>query len=285
MQRCGGGLPAGRAAGFASRMTLSIMSLIPKSLKFTSLPALALAAFGRKVRKLTGVSLFKRVPVSFGDARMYLTPQAGDGFTFWSEIFDMNPYSTLFGKSQGADLLIDCGGNTGAVTCSVLCRNPSIRSLTFEPNPPTFERLTNNCRLNGLSERATLKHCAVGSEPGEVTIEVDPNNSMAVVQGSSYGTKGNGVKHVMPITTIDAAVAELKPQPQRIVMKVDIEGFEVEALKGAAETLKKVTHFVAECHSDALVAGCREILERAGFTCEVKTFPIGYPILYGNKEV
>ncbi len=261
------------------------MSLIPKSVKLSSWPALAVAAIGRKVRKLTGLRLFKRVPISFGDAKMYLTPDAGDGLTFWAEIFDMNPYSTLFAKSQGADLLIDCGGNTGAVTCSVLCRNKTIKSLTFEPNPPTFERLTNNCALNGLQDRAKLLHCAVGSAPGSVTIEVDPHNSMAVVQGSAYATKGNGVKHEMPITTIDAAMSELGWSPARIVMKVDIEGFEIEALKGAAGTLKKVTHFVAECHSDSLLAGCREILEAAGFTCEAKTFPIGYPILYGDKPV
>src|SRR5690349_2437476 len=132
------------------------MSRIPKSLTLASLPALALAAVGRKVKKLTGLRLFKRVPVSFGGARMYLTPEASDGFTFWAEMFDLDPYPTLFAKCEGADLLIDCGGNTGAVTCAVLCHNRTIRALAFEPNPPTFSRMEANCALNGLTARAAL---------------------------------------------------------------------------------------------------------------------------------
>ena len=71
------------------------MSLIPKSLRLTSLPAFAVAGLGRKLFKLTGARLYKRIPVSFGDAKMYITPEGSDGFTFWTEIFDMNGHFKL----------------------------------------------------------------------------------------------------------------------------------------------------------------------------------------------
>lgn len=258
------------------------MSLIPKSLSKTSLPALGLAAVGRKLKKLTGLRLFRRVPVSFGGVRMYLTPEGSDGFTFWAEMFDLNPYPTLTEKCAGADLLIDCGGNTGAVTCAVLCKNRSLRAIAFEPNPPTFARMEANCALNGLTDRVTLLQKAVGAMTGVVALEVDPQNSMAVIEGSAMGG-GAGEKLEMPITTVDAAVAELTPQPQRIVMKIDVEGFEVEVLKGCAETLRRTNHVVAECHSESLLAECRALLESAGFRCESKALEKGFFGLYADR--
>lgn len=260
------------------------MSRIPKSLTLASLPALALAAAGRKIRKLTGLRIFKRVPVSFGGTRMYLTPEASDGFTFWAEMFDLNPYPTLPEAVKGADLFIDCGGNTGAVTCALLRANPGVRALVFEPNPPTFERLQANCELNGLKDRAALRQFAVGAASGVITIEVDPKNSMAVVAGSAFGSGGAVEKMEMPITTVDDAVAGLGGKTDRIVMKIDVEGFETEVLRGAGETLKKCTHVVAECHSEALLTECRTILTDAGFRCESKALEKGFWGLYADRS-
>jgi FkbM family methyltransferase len=256
---------------------------IPKSLTVASLPALVFAVVGRKIRKLTGIRLFKRVPVSFKGTRMYLTPEASDGFTFWAEMFDLNPYPTLFAKSENADLFIDCGGNTGAVTCALLCRNPSVRALAFEPYPPTFQRMVANCALNRLTSRVTLSPCAVGAEPGVITIEVDPNNSMAVVEGSAFRSEGATAKQESSITTVDIAVAALGWEPKRIVMKIDVEGFEVEVLKGSGQTLEKTTHVVAECHSDELLAACRDILEAAGFRCVSEALQKGFWGLYADR--
>jgi len=258
------------------------MSRIPQSLSKTSLPALVLAAVGRKLKKLTGLRLFKRVPVSFGGVRMYLTPEGGDGLTFWAEMFDLNPYPTLETKCAGADLFIDCGGNTGAVTCAVLSRHRGLRGIAFEPNPPTFARMEANCALNGLTERVTLLQKAVGAVTGTVALEIDPENSMAVIEGSTMGG-GAGRRLEMPITTVDAAVAALQPPPQRIVMKIDVEGFETEVLKGCRETLLRTSHVVAECHSEALLAECRALLEGAGFRCESKALEKGFFGLYADR--
>jgi FkbM family methyltransferase len=252
------------------------MSRIPKSLTRASLPALAFAALGRKVKQCTGLRLFDRVAVSFGESRMYLTPEASDGFTFWAEMFDLNPYPTLLSKCEGADLLIDCGGNTGAVTCAVLCRNKTIRALTFEPNPPTFARLEANCALNELMPRVTLLPQAVGAKAGVVAIEVDPQNSMAVIESSAFGSGRAAAKLEIPLTTVDAAVARMDWRPRRIVMKIDVEGFEVEVLGGAGETLQQTSHVVAECHSEELLASCLGILEAAGFRCESRTLQKGF---------
>ncbi len=275
MQRCRGGIRAGG-------VILYSMSRIPKSLSMSSLPALALAAAGRKLKKLTGLRLFKRVPVSFGGVRMYLTPEGSDGFTFWAEMFDLNPYPTLAVKCEGADLLIDCGGNTGAVTCAVLCRHRGLRAIAFEPNPPTFSRMQANCALNGLSDRVTLLQKAVGATTGMVALEIDPANSMAVIEGSAMGG-GAGERLEMPITTVDAAVAGSQPPPQRIVMKIDVEGFEVEVLKGCTETLRRTSHVVLECHSESLLAECRALLKGAGFHCESKALEKGFFGLYADR--
>lgn len=259
------------------------MSLIPKSLNLTSYPALLLAGLGRKIWRATGIRCFRRLPISFGGVKMGLTPEAADGFRFWAEMFDDQPYPELISECASADLLIDCGGNTGAVTCGVLSKHPNLRALTFEPNPPTFQRLEANCRLNGLSSRVTLMRMAAGSSVGTVAMESDPANSMAVAGLAASGAARSEFTVDFPLTTVDAAVAELTPQPGRIVMKIDVEGFEVEVLRGAGATLQRTSHVAAECHSESLLEECRGILLAAGFACESKVLSKGYWGLYGKR--
>ncbi len=72
---------------------------------------------------------------------------------------------------------------------------------------------------------------AAGPQPGEMTIEVHT----APVLSSSKGVGGQ--PRTVPVTTVDAAVASAPAGP--VVLKVDVEGAELEAIAGAADTLAR----------------------------------------------
>ena len=67
----------------------------------------------------------------------------------------------------------------------------------------------------------------------------------------------------MQTVTIDKLSSSLNTR--FAVLKIDVENAEVEALKGAKETLKHVKDVVIEYHSDSLKRECEQILERNGF--------------------
>lgn len=95
------------------------------------------------------------------------------------------------------------------------------RVFAFEPNPISFECLKRNmaefnhveCINAGLSDRA-----------GEMEMDNAPNI------GASYLRPGSGVK-TMALDSLELAALDF--------MKIDIEGLEVRALLGAANTIRR----------------------------------------------
>ena len=54
------------------------------------------------------------------------------------------------------------------------------------------------------------------------------------------------------------------------ILKIDIEGYEAEALLGAARTLNKTKRVVMEYHSDELREKCLKLLAKSGFKSHEK---------------
>jgi FkbM family methyltransferase len=80
---------------------------------------------------------------------------------------------------------------------------------------------------------------AAGAEEGTLSFGVDPGLS-----GSSFFLKSKNIREV-PVTTIDALVNEhslIGP----MLMKLDVQGFELEALKGGQEALQNTEIVIVE---------------------------------------
>jgi FkbM family methyltransferase len=260
-------------------MSNSILSVV----KFSSWPVLALLWLSRAVKKVAGCTLVQGVAVRVGSARMRLTAEGGDGLTFWKEIAAENPYAALE-KSTGVALLIDAGANTGAVTCQLLMRHPQWRGLALEPHPVTFQRLKTNVELNGLGGRVQCEPCAAGAASGTCEIELASDQSMATVKGSTFGSAAGKVQVVQtPVRTVDELVASQNFSGD-LLLKIDVEGWEVEVLKGCARTLALVKYASVECHTLALLDTCREILRSAGLKTTESTFPNGLWILNAERS-
>ena len=129
------------------------------------------------------------------------------------------------------DTFIDVGANVGIYSLLAGRAAPQGQVLAFEPNPIAVERMRKNLRLNGL-ENVVLRATAVGSRAGPATLTagLGPGDHIALGQSSDIVTID------VSMTTLDAAVDRTAPVS---LIKIDVEGFEVEVLKGATDLLMR----------------------------------------------
>lgn len=131
----------------------------------------------------------------------------------------------LFDRVRDGDVIYDIGAHGGVYTITLMRRFPSARIISFEPQP---EDLIGNLKLNGLPTDG-VQAVAVGAEAGTVRMTTGERSSNHV------SAKGD---RAVPIVRIDDYVAE-KGLPAPNWIKIDIEGLELPALKGAEGLIRR----------------------------------------------
>lgn len=145
----------------------------------------------------------------------------------------------------------DVGANAGFY--SLLASKRGARAYAFEPLPENLRFLNEHVRLNAAN--VVVVEAAVGREAGEAKFAISESRAQGAL--SSEGTL------LVKVVSLDGFIAAGHPAPD--VIKMDIEGGEVEALRGMGETLaRKPTIFLAT-HSERIHEECLAILEAAGY--------------------
>jgi len=157
-------------------------------------------------------------------------------------------------------IAIDIGGHIGLFSAELAGRG--FREIhTFEPTPPTFERLERNI-LRSPTTRGIVKlnPMAVGAIDGFVSLTGEPESPATNhVRLESEGPGSS--EFAVPITTLDSYCAE--EQIKHIeFLKIDTEGFEPYVLAGARSTLQKIR---VPC---ILLEVCPDLLQRAGTSAD-----------------
>ena len=143
------------------------------------------------------------------------------------EFYDMGFLIHLINKD---DLFIDIGANLGSYSqlASGLCK---CKSIAFEPVPTTFKRLSENIKINHLIAKVQLRNIALNNEKRDkILFSIDKGPCNSIVD-SSY----QGKKKLVEVSSLDIECGLLDP----VLLKIDVEGFEENILKGALKTLMK----------------------------------------------
>jgi FkbM family methyltransferase len=140
--------------------------------------------------------------------------------------------------SQARPRLVDIGSNLGIMSLGVLLRNPRARLVAVDPNPRVHRLLQKSLRYNGLSDRARLVTAAVA--PANTSVRFD-------FAGSVLGhvtTTGTDV----PAVTVAQLLREI-PAGESLLIKVDVEGFELSLLPDLVEAARaRQAMIVVELH-------------------------------------
>ena len=128
------------------------------------------------------------------------------------------------------DHFVDCGANVGLWSLVAAGRvGASGRVTAFEPNPSAYQRLMQNIAASGpVGDHVTAINVAVAAEPGEVLFETGSHHNLGhIVSKASAGSIS------VPAVSLDDTLSDA---PIR-ALKLDIEGGEAAALRGAARIL------------------------------------------------
>ena len=152
----------------------------------------------------------------------------------------LNRHLTNFvhGFLQPGDAFIDGGGNIGQFTLLAASRvGPSGRVLVYEPNPVIAPRLELSCRLNQYSW-VTVRQVALGSQSGQVSFYVAENSQLSSLFEFPHRL-GPYQEDRCEMVRLDDELAGSDFQAgQLALVKLDLEGGELEALRGMDTLLK-----------------------------------------------
>jgi FkbM family methyltransferase len=135
------------------------------------------------------------------------------------------------------DVFIDVGANIGYFSMLAAQRQPS-QVLAVEPVGRTFDVLARNVRHNGLGGVIHPLNVALGSHASTVRL-VSTRGPKNHVEYAVGGNDRDLEKVEASLTTLDSLLKS-PGSPARVdFIKVDIEGYEYEFLKGARETIAR----------------------------------------------
>ena len=142
------------------------------------------------------------------------------------------------------DVVIDIGANIGWY--SVLLERmspPGVDLFSFEPDPLNFEMLNDNLRMN-QSTKVQPQQKALAAEAGVMQLHQHDNNNLG---RHSLLALQDGPTIDVETTTLDAfwEQQQLGERTPRFI-KIDIEGYELHALRGAAKTLARCPTVLCE---------------------------------------
>jgi FkbM family methyltransferase len=171
----------------------------------------------------------------------------GDGY--WSKLLNRSfsyedELELLFRDSIGVDYtLIDCGANFGY--WSVLVSSApygSHKAIAIEPSSQNFAKLRKNAEING--NRFEVMKCAIGAARGTARLSGTKHEAFSIA-----GVGGGGEQ--VPVIALDNLLDDGKvSRDGKYLIKLDVEGVEIEALKGSTRLLQADSVVLCEEHGN-----------------------------------
>jgi FkbM family methyltransferase len=149
-------------------------------------------------------------------------------FVLYYRIHDFEEMSFIRAYLRRGDLFVDVGANI-AVYSLWASETEGVDVLAFEPSSVTHGRALENVELNGLTDRIRVVRKAVGSKGGLVRLTTGLDAVNQVIDGDE--TDSEAVEQ----TTLDHELGHRVPA----IVKVDVEGKELEVLRGGQETISR----------------------------------------------
>jgi len=169
----------------------------------------------------------------------------GDGY--WSKLLNRTYHyedelELLFLGTIDVDYtFIDGGANYGY--WSVLVSSAPYgahKAIAIEPSSANFSKLANNAKING--GRFEAMKCAIGASRGTAYLTGTKHEALSIAGGNAGGEQ-------VPVLALDDLIDDGKIAASgKYLIKLDVEGVEIEAIKGGTRLLAADSMILCEEH-------------------------------------
>ena len=199
---------------------------------------------------------------------------------FVSREEDVRPHLVL----NENETFVDVGANIGSYSLNIAkeYREKGVEVVAIEAHPENFKALDRNIKCNGFTNVKIINK-AVSDHEGVVNLYersfdgIRAGSEVYSLFDTFMRNLPNGKTLQVECDTLDNILAGSKVD----VMKIDVEGAEVLALKGATNVLKDLRKIIVEIHGDNF-GNVNEILERSNFVLEC--YEEAQPHIIGSKR-
>ena len=181
---------------------------------------------------------------------------------FGYDIHDIHPETTFFGlASLPIDVIVDVGANRGQFAERAVRVFPDAGLFCFEPVPEAFAQLEEWAKR--VPNFVATYNVALGSEPGTQHFFVHADHTMSSsflepteLLEKEYPKTRRKKRIEVEVRRLDDYHGEIMKSDRKcILLKIDVEGFEMDVLKGSINTLGSIGAIIVEIHVVQLFKG------------------------------
>lgn len=157
------------------------------------------------------------------------------------------------------DLVFDIGANKGQYAMGIMDAGYVKRIVSFEPLSAVHTQLTQSSKK--YSNWTIAPRCAIGAKKEEIEINISANSVSStllnMLDSHLDGAPESKIigKEKVEVLPLDTIGKEYLKTEKNIFLKIDVQGFEQEVLKGAQQLIEKAKGIEMEISLVALYEG------------------------------
>ena len=182
-----------------------------------------------------------------------------------------------YAADRGITVLLDVGANEGQYAEGLRAVGFGNRIVSFEPVAATFAELKR--RTDGAANWEA-RQIALGDSDGKTTIQIGGNSECSSLLSTNerhvqaYPPSAVCGQESIEVRRLDTIRREILKTTDRVFLKLDIQGYELKALRGALETLPQVEMIDIELSLVPLYDGQPLLIEMLQFLEENGFVPV-----------
>lgn len=182
---------------------------------------------------------------------------------FVENVFNFQAIKELIKKNE--PVVFDLGANCGFFTLRTLDFFPKAKIYAFEPQKKVNEKFKETIKSNKLQDIISLEEFAVGDRNCQSTFYENRSPISASLLKEKVSRRSIRKKYPVEIVSLNWFVEEFSvPSPD--ILKIDVEGSELDVLKGSTDFLNDISILLIEVHPPICTADQIEgFLQSFGF--------------------